>query len=91
MLNGEKIPFQVDLEQINAGRVSATRGGQLIFPSEPDFILETPWESIEVLELHVRFKASVNGVAREYDITTPLTKNYQKREGNPFWDAMMSV
>ena len=91
VLNGEKTPFLLDLERMNAGRVTATRGDKLIFPSEPDFILNTSWESIETLKLHIRFTAKVDGVERKYDIVTPLTKDYRERKSNPFWDAMMSV
>lgn len=91
VLNGKKLPFPLDTKRMNADRVMATRGDRYIFPSEPDFILDTPWESIESLELNVVFTATRDGVTKRYHLVAPFRKVYEERKGNPFWDAVMSV
>lgn len=92
MLNGEKIPFPLDLEFEDAGNIRITPlDGAMSFSGWPVYVLETPWESIETLELHTRFTATVDGATREYNIVTPIEKSYRKGTIYPFWEAMMSV
>ena len=91
VLNGERIPFPLDRDGMAAARDTSTSGEMFIFPSAPDYILETPWEEIESLELHTVFTATMDGETKRYHIVTPFEKKYEERTGNPIWDAMMSV
>lgn len=95
MLNGRKIPYPLNPTFEDAGniRLYPSKGfpaaGGMTFSGV--YVLETPWESIETLELHTRFTAAVDGATREYDIVTPIEKSYREGTTYPFWEAMMGV
>lgn len=95
MLNGGKIPYPLDPTFEDAGniRLYPSKGfpadGGMTFSSV--HVLETPWESIETLELHTRFTATVDGATREYNIVTPIGKSYREGATYPAWENAMGV
>lgn len=95
MVNGQKISYGFDPTFDSPGNIHLypskgfpAKGGMTLSGATD---LESPWESIETLELHARFTATVDGVTREYNIVTPIEKSHREGTTYPFWEAMMSV